>query len=285
MDTTHYLERIGLDATDVRRPDRESLKRLQEAHVTAVPFETLSITGHPFEGRETSEASAPKERAMQTASRDGEGVSLDRTELYEKVVERRRGGFCYELNGLFGWLLRELGFDADRVAARVVNDGEARPPANHLVNVVSFDRRYVVDVGVGTPQIRRPLPLDGTVVADTAGVEWRVVESDRPDAEHLTRYREPGDDEWTDRYVFRDRPRDRSFFEATCEYLQSAPESPFTGDPVVTIASERGYKQLSTETLTETVDGESREKPVDPEAWDDVLEGEFGLRYPGERSG
>jgi len=267
MDADRYLDRINLDAADVKRPDRDSLERLQAAHVTAVPFETLSITGHPF------------------GSRDGEGVSLDPAALYEKVVERRRGGFCYELNGLFGWLLAELGFDADRVAARVVNEGEARPPANHLTHVVAFDRRYVVDVGVGTPQIRRPLPLDGSVVEDVAGVEWRVDESDRPDADYLTQFRDPGDDEWTDRYVFRDRPRDLSFFEATCEYLQSAPESPFTGDPVVTIATDRGYKRLSTETLTETVGGESRERAVDPEAWDDVLEREFGLRYPAERVG
>ncbi len=285
MNSERYLERIGLGATDIPRPDRESLERLQEAHVTAVPFETLSITGHPFGDRKSSGAGAPNERPDGTANPDGEGVSLDRAHLYEKVVERRRGGFCYELNGLFGWLLGELGFDADRVAARVVNDGTARPPANHLTHVVEFDRRYVTDVGTGTPQIRRPVPLDGTVVADAADVEWRVVESNRPDAEYLTQYQEQGDDGWTDRYVFRDRPRPPGFFEATCEYLQSAPESPFTGDPVVAIASTRGYKRLSTETFTEKTGGESREKPVAPEEWDDVLEREFGVRYPANRTG
>lgn len=286
MDPDRYLDRIGLDAADVDATDRETLERLQRAHVTSVPFETLSITGDPH------------------GPRDGEGVSLDPARLYEKVVEHRRGGFCYELNGLFGRLLRELGFDPDRVAARVVNDGAARPPANHLTHVVEFDRRYVVDVGMGTPTMRRPTPLDGTVVADDAGVEWRVVESDRPDAAYVSQYRSPGESEdadgdgddenetsgdegggWSDRYVFSDVPRDRSYFAATFDFLSAAPESPFTGDPVVTIATERGHERLTTETLTSTVDGEERERTVDPDEWRDVLETEFGLRYPADRSG
>ncbi|NHN47946.1 arylamine N-acetyltransferase [Halostella sp. JP-L12] len=278
MDPDRYLDRIGLDAAAVDAADRETLERLQRAHVTSVPFETLSITGDPF------------------GPRDGEDVSLDPARLYEKIVERRRGGFCYELNGLFGRLLRHLGFDPDRVAARVVNDGTARPPANHLTHVVEFDRRYVVDVGMGTPTMRRATPLDGTVRKDAAGVEWRVVESDRPDAAYVSQYRTPGedgeadgDDEsdqsdgadgWSDRYVFSDVPRDRSYFAATCDFLATAPESPFTGDPVVTIATERGHKRLSTETLTVYADGGKRERSVDPEEWHDVLETEFGLRTP-----
>jgi N-hydroxyarylamine O-acetyltransferase len=298
MDADRYLDRIGLDPDAVAGANRETLRSLQRAHVTAVPFETLSITGDPH------------------GPRNGEGVSLDPANTYEKVVERRRGGFCYELNGLFGQLLRELGYDPDRVAARVVNDGAARPPANHLSHVVEFDRRYVVDVGIGVPTMRRPTPLDGEVREDAAGVEWRVVESDRPDAAYVSQYRTPGGDAgdgqsddagdgedadeqnsssprsttshedadgWSDRYVFSDVPRDRSYFAATCDFLSTAPESPFTGDPVVTLATEHGHKRLTTETLTVTENGEKRERSVAPEKWHDVLETEFGLRFPTDR--
>ena len=332
MDADRYLDRIGRDPDAVAGADRETLRSLQRAHVTAVPFETLSITGDPH------------------GPRDGEGVSLDPADTYEKVVERRRGGFCYELNGLFGRLLRELGYGPDRVAARVVNDGAARPPANHLSHVVEFDRRYVVDVGIGVPTMRRPTPLDGEVREDAAGVEWRVVESDRPDAAYVSQYRTPGGDAgdgrsddagdgegadeqssssprsttshedadgtssdepslanaredadeqssssprstashedadgWSDRYVFSDVPRDRSYFAATCDFLSTAPESPFTGDPVVTLATEYGHKRLTTETLTVTENGEKRERSVAPEEWHDVLETEFGLRFPADR--
>ncbi|PSQ44043.1 arylamine N-acetyltransferase, partial [Halobacteriales archaeon SW_5_68_122] len=184
MDRDRYLDRLGLDAADARPPTRETLARLQSAHVRTVPFETLAVTGPPF------------------ADTDGEGVVLEVPALYEKLVERERGGFCYELNGLFGWLLAELGFDVDRVAAAVVgDDGSPRPPANHHALVVVLDEPYLVDVGLGLPKVRKPVPVGGRAGPDPVGVEWRTVESDRPDADYAARARTPGEG-WEDRYLF-----------------------------------------------------------------------------------
>jgi N-hydroxyarylamine O-acetyltransferase len=171
MDPDAYLERIGLDPDRERPPTQPTLAALKHAHVTTVPFETLSITGDPH------------------GEREGVGVSLIPDDLYGKIVECRRGGFCYELNGVFTWLLRKLGFDADRAAARVISDGDRTPPANHHSVLVTMDRRYVVDVGLGVPKLRRPVPLDGSVVTDT-GTDWRLVESERPDADYLLQYRD-----------------------------------------------------------------------------------------------
>ena len=194
------------------------------------------------------------------------------------MVERERGGFCFELNGLFTWLLRQLGVDAERLAARMVGeDGTGRPPANHHSIAVAFDRRYLVDVGMGTPPMRRPLPLDGEVVTDHTGVSWRVVESERPDEEYLTQYRLPAG-AWQDRYLVSDVPRELSYFQATCDYLTSAPESPFTGNPVVSIGTEDGYEKLNRETLTRW-DGDEHERAVDPDEWVDIVDERFGLRY------
>ncbi len=260
MDSDRYLERIGVDPGSVDRADRETLERLQRAHVTSVPFETLSVAGDPF------------------GQGDGEGVSRAYSDLYEKIVERERGGFCYELNGLFGWLLSEHGYEPDRVAAMVVGDDDPLPPANHLVHAVDLDRRYLVDVGLGVPSMRRPLPLDGETRTDAAGVDWRVVESDRPDADFATRCQEPGED-WETRYVFRDVHRPREHFAATCEHLATAPESPFTDDPVAALSSDRGYAKLSPGSLIEVVDGEKRERAVDPDEWYDLLAREFGIAY------
>jgi N-hydroxyarylamine O-acetyltransferase len=263
VDPDRYLSRVGLSPADVAARDRAALARLQEAHVRTVPFENLAITGDPF------------------GDYEGEGVSLDLQDLYGKVVDRERGGFCYELNGLFGWLLSELGFDAARAPARVLDeDGNAWPPTNHHTAIVTVDRRYVVDVGVAVPTIRQPLPLDGEVREDGAGVAWRVVESDRPDADYRTQFRSPGDDGWTDRYVFTDRAVDLGYFRATCDYLASAPDSPFTGDPFVTIATERGHLKLNPGTLTVIEGGEETEHSIAPEEWYDLLEREFGLDYP-----
>ncbi|WP_440989141.1 arylamine N-acetyltransferase family protein [Haloarchaeobius baliensis] len=265
MEPDRYLERIGVDpaSVDVGAVDLDTVGRLQHAHVGAVPFENLAIVGDPFDDAD-----------------DGAGVVLALPHLYEKVVERERGGYCFELNGLFGWLLAELGVDTHRVAARVVgDDGDATPPANHHTNVVAFDRRYLVDVGMGTPTMRRPLPVGGEVVTGPVGVDWRVVESDRPDETHLTQYRRAGDDDWQDRYLFTDEPRELGYFEATCDYLQSAPESTFTGDPIVTIATETGHARLKRDSFVRESDGDEREEPVAPDEWHDVLKREFGLEY------
>lgn len=261
MDPERYLARIGIDPPNIDRPDIDALERLQRAHVRTVPFETLSITGDPH------------------GTRDGDGVSLDRLDLYEKIVVQRRGGFCYELNGLFGWLLKELGFDVRRVAARIKSDGRFGPPADHLTLLASLGDRYLIDVGLGVPKLRRPLPLDGTVLRDSAGIAWRTTGCDRPDADYTVQYRRPDDADWATRCIVRDVPREMRYFEATCEYFEYAPESAFTGDPVVTLATEQGHLKLSPERLTESVGADVDEQAVGQADWYRLLKETFGIEY------
>ncbi|SDR40007.1 arylamine N-acetyltransferase family protein [Natronobacterium texcoconense] len=255
-----YVERIGLEPETIETPNLETLERLQRAHVTSVPFENLDIVGG-LDGRWETRP-----------------VTLSIPRLYEKIVSSNRGGYCFELNGLFHWLLDELGFEVDRVAARVVTESNASPPANHHANVVHLDRRYVVDVGMGTPVMRRPTPLDGSTRTDEAGVEWRVTECDWPSETHQTAYCPSQADEWTTRYVFDDEPRDLRYFEATNDYLQQARESPFTGDPIVSIATDDGHRKLTGETLLETIRGDEREQPIADDEWQATLARAFGLR-------
>ncbi|ERH03984.1 MAG: arylamine N-acetyltransferase [Halorubrum sp. J07HR59] len=258
-----YLDRIGIAPSSVTEADKNTLTRLQQAHVTTVPFENLSIVGDPFDDE------------------PGEGVVLSIPQLFEKVVTRERGGYCFELNGLFHSLLRGLDYDIDRVPARILSDDGAGPPANHHTNIVTADREYVVDVGMGTPPMRHPTPLNGSVVTDEVGVQWRVVASDRPDETLQTEYREPPASEWSSRYVFSKQPCDIEYFRATNDHLQTAPESAFTGDPIVTIATESGYRRLSRESLSESnhVDNgiQERRRAVAPEQWHETLTRMFGI--------
>jgi N-hydroxyarylamine O-acetyltransferase len=161
----------------------------------------------------------------------------------------------------------------------VVGSEGAGPPANHRTHVVSLDQRYVVDVGLGVPTMRRPLPLGGSTREDDTGVAWRVVESDRPDADYATEYRGPGDDEWSLRYVFRDVERESWFFEPTCEYLATAPESPFVGDPIASIATENGHVKVEPGALVRTEGSEEYEESLDGDDWYDALEREVGIDY------
>lgn len=264
MNADAYLDRIGLSdlSAGAVTPDRETLGRVLEAHVTGVPFENLAIVGDPY-GEWT-----------------GDGVSLRLPDLYRKIVDDRRGGFCFELNGLFTWLLRELGYDVDRCAARIGGDEDSlgRPPANHHTTVVRLDRPYLVDAGTGTPQVREPVPLDGTVVEDAAGVSWRVAPDDAPLSDFALRRRGPGDDDWHLRYRFRVTPRTLSFFQATCEFLAGEPDGTFTSGPIVQRSTPEGYLRLDADTLTRAAGSDERETTVATGEWHATLEREFGLR-------
>ena len=130
-----YLDRLGLDA--VPDVNHAGLALLHHRHLLSVPFENLDIIA-------------------------GRPLSLDRADLLDKIVRRGRGGFCYELNGLFAELLAALGFRVERLSARVFNrdTGLAGPPRDHLCLRVWLDERpWLADVGFGRG-FREPRPLD-----------------------------------------------------------------------------------------------------------------------------
>ena len=155
-----YLARIGVD--HVGPPTQASLARLQQAHMLYVPFESLSIGW-------------------------GEQIELDETWLLDKIVGRRRGGFCYELNGAFAWLLRQLGFHVDMLEAQVWS-AEAQtfsPPFDHMTLAVrADDATHLVDVGFGrAPRAPMRWPedrqtgVDGVTIARGPTCPWRTTTS------------------------------------------------------------------------------------------------------------
>lgn len=132
---TEYLERIGCPVTP-EPPTLNYLGRLIVAHQQTVPFENISVLL-------------------------GDPISLDKEDLFQKIVTQRRGGYCFECNGMFGHLLNALGFESRPLAARVWyrarEDVSAR---THTLNlVVAEGRKRLVDVGFGgtTPRIAIPL--------------------------------------------------------------------------------------------------------------------------------
>ena len=127
-----YLERIGIDEPVTL--DLDGLERLQRAHLTRVPFENLDV----FARRR---------------------VRTDIDWSVPKIVERGRGGWCYELNGAFAWLLGELGFEVKQLGATVLLKRPDPMERGHLALEVTLGRPYLVDVGFGDSFIR-PLPLD-----------------------------------------------------------------------------------------------------------------------------
>ena len=134
MKTESYLKRFNMKK--VTHPDLSTLVQLQHMHMRHVPFENLDVVNH-----------VP--------------ILLNLETYYEKVVNHKRGGFCYELNGLFHWLLESLGYDNQLIAATVHRpDGTWAFSESHATQVVQLDEPYLVDVGFGdSPTV--PLPLTG----------------------------------------------------------------------------------------------------------------------------
>lgn len=226
-----YLRRIGV-AGPVRT-DAESLRELQVRHLMSVPFENLSI-------------------------HLGEPIVLEEAPLVDKLVCRRRGGFCYELNGAFAALLSALGFRVTRLAARVFTPaGGLGPPFDHLALRVDLDEPWLVDVGFGRFS-SEPLRLDVRgEQRDPAGA-FRVEPA--PDGDLDVRL------DGEPQYRMEQRPRALGDFEATCWWHRTSPGSHFTRSVVCSLLTERGRVTLSDRTLVRTDRGERDERALGGDA-------------------
>ncbi len=121
-----YLDRIGFEGKIAH--DKKTLDELVLRHQMAVPFETVTL------------------------HRRRVAPSLDIDDIYEKVVDKNGGGYCFELNKAFGALLESLGFDTRPVLSRAVRGREGRMPINHRGIVVDLEgETFSVDVGFGGP--------------------------------------------------------------------------------------------------------------------------------------
>ena len=255
MDRRAYLNRIGYNGP--LAVDADTLRQLQVAHLLTVPFENLSI-------------------------HVGEPIVLDNDALFEKIVARRRGGFCYELNGLFAWLLRDLGFDVTMIAAEVMNgQGQYGEPFDHMALLVRLcpersrrvDEPWLVDVGFGESFID-PLRLAIDVVQEQSGKSYRI-EGVESRLEVRQRDRES---DWRTMYRFDLRPFEFRDYAAMCRYHQTSPDSPFTQRHLCSLATPDGRVTLAGWRLITTTGGRREERAlVDERECAQVLAQTFGI--------
>jgi N-hydroxyarylamine O-acetyltransferase len=247
MNVEAYLQRIGYDGD--RIPNAESLRNLHHAHMLTVPFENLDIhLGRP--------------------------IVLDEKSLYEKIVLRRRGGFCYEANGLFAALLRELGFDVTLLSARVMDGGKPGPEFDHLTLLVQLEERWLADVGFGD-SFREPLRLDDPNVQLQNHGAYRLTR----DGEQWTLLARSSDNEWKPQYVFTLRPYQLADFVGMCHYHQTSAESHFTQKRVCSLATPAGRVTLSDMRLIITQGGERQERMLaNQEEYAKALREYFGFK-------
>lgn len=218
-----YLDRINV--AERAAPDLAFLQHLQWQHFLNIPFENLDIA------RKTP-------------------IRLKESGVFDKLISRKRGGFCYELNGLFGTLLRSLGYNVDFISASVYNKEKQRfgRPLDHLALLVTLDQVYLVDVGFGD-SIRQPLPLTGDIREDVSG-RYRIVPFDYPAQPLLLQKADEAG--WQQSYRFSIQPRLWEDFTEACVYQQTSPESHFTHGDICTIATAEGRITYSNDGFTMT---------------------------------
>jgi N-hydroxyarylamine O-acetyltransferase len=203
---------------------------------------------------------------------------LEDEALFEKIVGRRRGGFCYEDNGLFAALLRALGFRVSMLSAEVANaEGGFGKPFDHMALLVTLEERWLADVGFGDSFVE-PLRIDARGEQAQGRRAYRV--TDGGDYLVMSR-RDAGDDgEWESQYRFTLRPHNYPDFAEMCSYHQTSPESHFTRGRVCSRATPQGGRvTLSGMRFIETdASGQRRERVLSTEEeYAAILREQFGI--------
>lgn len=236
------MRRIQVDPDTklASQPTLDALFELHRQHLYTTPFENLDIyLGIP--------------------------IVLDRDRILDKVVARRRGGFCYELNGAFAWLLEELGYDVTMLSAQVARpDGAFGIAFDHMTLQVAInDELWLADVGFGDSFVD-PIPLDGRAEGDYQltrdGETWTLAQGEAL------------------KYRFTLDPRRLEDYVDACHYQQTSKESTFTQRVVTTRATPDGRITLTRDRLIYHRGGETTETPVNgDDEWREALDEHFGI--------
>ncbi len=249
MHVDRYLKRIGLSRPI--EPSLESLRALQRAHLLSISYENLDVQlGRP--------------------------VTIEISAIYEKIVTNGRGGWCYEMNGIFGWALKELGFKVTRATGAVMREfGGEVCVANHLVLRVELEEDlYLADVGFGDGPIEPFAVTPGDFSAHGFNFAlsridenwWRLRNHPRGGAAS---------------FDFNLAPADEARFAAKCLWLQTAAESIFVQNAVCQRYTPDGLVILRGRVLRYIVGETSTDRLIDSaDEFVSILEKEFALHLP-----
>jgi N-hydroxyarylamine O-acetyltransferase len=248
MDIEAYLKRINYSGS--LEPTADTLRALQVAHLKTVPFENLSIHAN-------------------------EPIVLEDNALFDKIVRRRRGGYCYEANGLFAALLRALGFEVAMLAAGVAKkDGGFGPQFDHMTLIVTLEERWLSDVGFGDSFVE-PLLLDSRDEQVQGTRAFRIVDDD----DHLILMRRNDGSAWEPQYRFTLEAYTFADYEETSIWHQTSPDSHFTKNRICSLATDDGRVTLSDMRLITTGPQQLRHEQslTTEEEYDRILRDRFGI--------
>lgn len=251
MDVLNYLDRIDFKDTIVL--NKNVLFKLQKKHLLNVAFENLDIHYN-------------------------RKINLSLTDIYKKIINEKRGGFCYELNGLFHSLLKQIGFDAKLISARVhIKGNDYSPEYDHLAIIVNLENNeFLVDVGFGKFSLE-PLKLEmNQMISDSFG----KFQFDKYDKDYY-RINEIKDNNLFPQYIFKKEERKLSEFNKRCEFHQTSQNSHFTKKKLISIAKTDGRITLNNSQLKITSPGIEEEINFDENEFESKLKQYFDIQmYP-----
>lgn len=229
MDTKQYLQRINY--AGILNPTFEVLSNLQLMHLMNVPFENLDIHYK---------------------------TKIDLKNLFDKIVTRKRGGFCYELNGLFYELLKEIGFTVKMISAKVYSAKTGYSPEfDHMAIVASIKNdNYLVDVGFGDFAFS-PIKIElGKETIDRGGI-FRI---EIFDENYKTVKKKNAEEKFIPEYIFSEQERQFEEFYARCNYHQTSNQSHFTQNRICSLPTKDGRITLTGDILKITKNGKVKER-------------------------
>jgi N-hydroxyarylamine O-acetyltransferase len=254
LDLRAYAERIGF--TGELRPSAECLHALHLAHATHVPFENIEVL---------------MRRPM----------PLDLASLWQKLVEDRRGGYCFEQNTLFAAVLEQIGFRVTRLAARVRMGAVRIRPRSHMLLAVEADgRQWLSDVGFGGDALLCPVVWLLGETSEQFAWKYRLT-VERP-GYLLQTLRGEG---WVDLYSFTMEEQHAVDYEVSNYYTATHPNSFFRKQLMVHLPGPEVRVTLMHRRLIERrPEGASEVLLADDEAVLDTLATRFGMRFPAGTS-
>ena len=249
MNVREYLSRIGI--YEDLSISADSLRKIQYQHVTTVPYENLDIMR-------------------------GVPLSLDEESLFDKIVTRHRGGYCFELNAALTALLTALGYAVKNRFARFLRGEEGIPPRRHRVLLVECGADvYVCDVGIGQSAPRYPLLLKEGIVQEQFGETYRF----ERDAFFGWVLYDLHKGEWRKFFSFTDEDNVECDFLYASYFCENSPESKSNKFNIVSLKTDTGRKTVSDMDYKEFLADELVyvEENISGARLEELLREEFGI--------
>lgn len=245
------LTRIGLQMPEQLRPTKELLFSIQYQFTQTVPYENIDILR-------------------------GIPLSLEEGDLYDKIVVRHRGGYCFEINGFLGMLLRSIGYDVIDYMARYLRGETEIPMRRHRVLIVTTEdgEKYICDAGIGQSAFRYPLPFIEGNEDHQCGEIYRLDRDDFygwviSDWHHGA---------WRRFYGFTEEPQLNIDYIMPSFWCEKHPDSPFTSAYMLSIKTPDGRKTLDGNGFRVFAGEDVTETTLSDAEIPEVLDTVFGIR-------